>query len=200
MVFVIDHFLPPEACTALIECATPYMRASGMAFGGREAAENIRTSKTVLLKRTRAEVAPILLRVQKLLGKPACHCEDLQVSRYNVGEFYRQHFDGPGPDEDGARDFLRCGGQRLATVLVYLDTVARGGETAFPALHGGRLRVSPEQGRALIFFPGREDGTIDYHLLHEALPVAAGSKHVAQIWVRHGVDRFGLFMDTHESR
>ena len=172
-----------------------------MAFGGEKAAANIRTSSTVLLKRTRSEVLPMISRVMKLLGKPACHCEDLQVSRYNAGEFYKTHFDGPGPDERGATEFLRCGGQRLATVLVYLNTVKHGGETAFPCLLGGNLRISPERGRALLFFPGREDGTIDQYLLHEALPVVQdGPKYVAQMWVRHGVDGFNMFMDTPESK
>lgn len=182
------------------------MQKSGMAFGGQTAAANIRTSSTVLLRRQRAEVAPVLSRVMRLLGKPACHCEDLQVSRYRAGEFYKTHFDGPGTDETGAREFLACGGQRLATILVYLNSVTRGGETAFPLLNGTgevrapTLRVSPERGRALIFFPGRVDGGIDDRLLHEALPVPQGqTKWVAQMWVRHGVDRHGAFMDTRES-
>ena len=199
-IFVIDDFLPPEACAALIASATPYMKKSGTAFGGADNAANIRTSSTVLLKRERAEVLPVLSRVTGLLGKPASHCEDLQVSRYNPGEFYKTHFDGPGPDENGARRFMACGGQRLATVLVYLNTIPRGGETAFPTLAGGRLRISPERGRALVFFPGREDGTIDTNLMHEALPVVEGpSKYVAQMWVRHGVDAFRLFMNTPDS-
>ena len=180
------------------------MRKSGMAFGGAEAAANIRTSSTVLLKRRKAEVAPVLSRITRLLNKPACHCEDLQVSRYKPGEFYRTHFDGPGKNERGWKEFNRCGGQRLATVLIYLNSVARGGETAFVLLNGlseqraPTKRVAPQRGRALVFFPGTVDGDIDNRLMHEALPPEQ-TKYVAQMWVRHGADTFGAFMDTHES-
>ena len=200
-IFVIVGFLSGEACDALVKCATPHFRPSGMAFGGKEAAANVRTSSTVLLRRDRTEAAPLLSAITRLLGKPPSHCEDVQCSRYNTGEYYRSHFDGPGPEEGEVhRQFNACGGQRLATVLVYLNSVAVGGETAFPTLRDGAgLRISPERGRALLFFPGHADGTIDTRLMHEALPAGA-TKYVSQVWVRHGVDRFGLFMDTAESK
>jgi prolyl 4-hydroxylase len=170
-----------------------------MAFGGKEQANGVRTSSTVLLKKQRPQVAPLLANITRLLGKPADHCEDPQCSRYNVGEYYKTHFDGPSCDEPTSREFLMCGGQRLATVLVYLNSVGRGGETAFPLLMDGRMRVAPQRGRALVFFPGNVDGDIDQRLLHEALP-AGEVKFVSQVWVRHGVDRYGLFMNTHESQ
>ena len=62
------------------------------------------------------------------------------------------------------------------------------------------IRINPERGRAVVFFPGTIDGDIDRRLLHEALPVPAGqTKFVAQMWVRHSADRVGAFMDTAES-
>jgi hypothetical protein len=42
------------------------------------------------------------------------------------------------------------GGQRLATLIVYLNTVSQGGATAFKDLN---MKVSPEKGKALLFFP-----------------------------------------------
>ena len=195
-VCVVEDFLEATQCAALIECARPLVRASGTAFGGARAAQNVRTSSTVLLKRDRNEVAPLQERTARLLRKPVEHCEDPQVSRYLNGEFYLAHYDGPDVDEPTARPFLLCGGQRLATVLVYLNEVASGGATRFPLLN---LEVQPKAGRALVFFPGRLDGTIDHSLVHEACP-AIDTKWVAQIWVRHGIDLHGSFMRTVESR
>ena len=169
------------------------MRASGTAFGGGNAAKGVRTSSTVLLRRSRS--AALHDRIASLLGKPVAHMEDAQVCRYKKGEFYLRHFDGPHHEEPTSRHFLACGGQRLATVLVYLNTVASGGATSFPLLD---VEVAPQRGRALVFFPGREDGTIDERLLHEAKP-AGDLKWVAQVWVRHGTDNFGCFMNTAES-
>ena len=149
---IIENFLDNAECMALIQCAEPFVKASGMAFGGSEAAQNIRTSSTVLLRRSRTEVKPLHSRVGRLLGKPIEHCEDPQVSRYRRGEFYKAHFDGPGLEEPTSRPFLICGGQRVATVLVYLNDVESGGATGFPLLN---LEVRPKRGRALVFFPVR---------------------------------------------
>lgn len=167
-----------------------------MAFGGSEAAQNVRTSSTVLLRRTRAEAQQLHARVGELLGKPVEHLEDPQVSRYLRGEFYLPHFDGPSLEEPTSRQFLVCGGQRLATVLVYLNDVSEGGATRFPLLD---VEVRPKRGRALVFFPGNSDGSIDTALVHEACK-AVDTKWVTQVWVRYSVDRFQSFMGTGESR
>ena len=79
-----------------------------------------------------------------------------------------------------AARFMAQGGQRVGTLLVYLNDVASGGETVFPTLG---LGVKPKRGRCLLFFPGFEDGRRDERLLHAALP-AVEEKWVAQVWVR----------------
>jgi hypothetical protein len=55
------------------------------------------------------------------------NAEPIQVLRYEIGQKYDAHF-------DYFRDTvnLRFGGQRVATVLMYLTDVKRGGETVFP--------------------------------------------------------------------
>ena len=45
---------------------------------------------------------------------------------------------------------------------------------------------------------GNPDGSIDQALMHEACE-AMDTKWVAQVWVRHGADRYNSFMDTSES-
>jgi prolyl 4-hydroxylase len=82
-------------------------------------------------------------------------------------------------DEDGRR-FAANGGQRTITVLIYLNDVARGGQTSFPCLD---LEIRPVQGMALIFFPASVDGELDPRTLHAALP-AVDPKFVSQIWIR----------------
>ena len=98
------------------------------------------------------------------------------MSRYVQGDFYKTHFDGPKPTEGDSKVFLACGGQRLATVLMYLNEPADGGATNFPLL---QLAVRPRRGRALLFLPGSPDGAIDERLIHEALP-AVDTKWVCQ--------------------
>ena len=195
-IYVIDGFLSGVECSNLIACADPHLQASGTAFGGQKSAEQVRTSSTVMLRPNRPEAAKLHAQTARLLRKPTQHMEDPQVSRYRPGEYYLPHFDGPDPVQDPTwSEFHACGGQRTATVLVYLNDVERGGATRFPSLG---MEVRPKLGRALVFFPGREDGSIDAALIHEACP-AIDTKWVAQVWVRHGVDPYRRFMDTPSS-
>lgn len=53
--------------------------------------------------------------------------EDMQVLRYQHGQKYEPHYDYFADKVNIVR-----GGHRLATVLMYLSDVTKGGETAFP--------------------------------------------------------------------
>jgi prolyl 4-hydroxylase len=77
---------------------------------------------------------------------------------------------------------LKRGGQRRATLLMYLNTPERGGATIFPDL---RLQVAPTKGCAVFFSydrPHESTGT-----LHGGAPVLQGEKWVATKWLREGV-------------
>ncbi|RWW68932.1 hypothetical protein BHE74_00023507 [Ensete ventricosum] len=54
--------------------------------------------------------------------------EDIQVLRYEPGQKYDPHYDYFSDKVNIAR-----GGHRIATVLMYLTDVAKGGETVFPS-------------------------------------------------------------------
>lgn len=54
--------------------------------------------------------------------------EDIQVLRYEHGQKYDPHYDYFTDKVNIAR-----GGHRIATVLMYLTDVVKGGETVFPA-------------------------------------------------------------------
>jgi hypothetical protein len=53
--------------------------------------------------------------------------EDIQVLRYEHGQKYDPHYDYFADKVNIAR-----GGHRIATVLMYLSDVEKGGETVFP--------------------------------------------------------------------
>lgn len=53
--------------------------------------------------------------------------EDMQVLRYEPGQKYDAHYDYFVDKVNIAR-----GGHRIATVLMYLSDVVKGGETVFP--------------------------------------------------------------------
>ena len=95
---------------------------------------------------------------------------------------FLQHFDAFDLSNEDGRRFAANGGQRVVTVLVYLNDVNQGGATAFPSLN---LQVQPRRGMALVFFPATVDGLLDKMALHAALP-AIDTKFVSQVWIRQG--------------
>lgn len=68
--------------------------------------------------------------------------EDIQVLRYEHGQKYDPHYDYFTDKVNIAR-----GGHRIATVLMYLSNVVKGGETVFPS-----AEVSLVSANTLFFF------------------------------------------------
>ena len=127
---------------------------------------------------------PILLaKTKRLLNNlPLEQMEEAQIVRYRIGEEFSWHYD------EIPREQLRNGGQRIATLLVYLNTLSDtgGGGTIFRDLKGmngiGELKMRPKKGSALLFFPAKIDGTPDDRTLHKG-EVAAEEKMISQIWI-----------------
>ena len=89
----------------------------------------IRTSSGAFLKRGQDDaIQHIEAKIAKLSGIPAENGEGLQILNYEASEKYEAHFDY-FHDQSNQLD----GGQRLATMLMYLSDVEEGGETVFPA-------------------------------------------------------------------
>lgn len=122
-------------------------------------------------------------KVERLTNKPIPTHEPPQVARYQHGEFYRPHFDAFDLATGPGRECCLNGGNRVATVLCYLNDVPSGGGTYFPKLN---LRFRPKQGQAVVFFPCTTDEKLDPLALHTGED-ADEEKWVSQIWIRRGV-------------
>lgn len=174
------NFLSAEECAALMEAGRPGLHRSIVVDGvaGKSPAPS-RTSTSCYLNKDKCQ--ELLKRVEELLnGKPMAHFEPPQVARYESTQFYLPHYDAFDMTTESGRECAKTGGQRLATVLIYLNTVSDGGCTYFPKLD---KRFKPVQGTALIFFPCSLDGKLDEMALHTA-EKAVDEKWVSQIWVR----------------
>ncbi|CAA6666727.1 unnamed protein product [Spirodela intermedia] len=176
------NFLSKAECEHLIQQAKPRMHKSTVVDSktGKSMDSRVRTSSGTFLKRGRDKIVQ--------------HGEGLQILHYEVGQKYEPHYDY-FLDEFNTKN----GGQRIATVLMYLSDVEEGGETIFPAANvnssslpyyselsecGRRgLGVKPKMGDALLFWSMRPDATLDSSSLHGGCPVIRGNKWSSTKWL-----------------
>ena len=155
-------------------------RSKTHAAAGSEAT-NGRTSLTCHLAKKTAPCPAILAKIQKLTSKPFGHMELPQVARYTDSQRYVEHYDGVDPHTPAGKAFVASGGQRVATVLMYLNDVAEGGATRFDKMN---IDVAPVKGKALLFFPGTKASMPDARTLHTATEAVVGhEKWISQLWV-----------------
>ena len=76
---------------------------------------------------------------------------------------------------------IRRQGQRVATVLIYLNENYAGGETDFPEL---AWRFKGKTGDALCFWNADMDGRPAPRSLHAGIPPVGGEKWVFSQWIR----------------
>ncbi len=179
---VFTNFLSAPECAALMDLARPRLSRSltvDIKTGGEELHLS-RTSQGMFFERLEsALVQRIEVRIAKLLHWPAPNGEGLQVLRYGKGAEYRPHYDYFDPAEPGTEEILKRGGQRVGTLIMYLNDPEKGGATVFPELG---LKVKPKRGQAVFFsYTAPHPST---RTLHAGEPVMAGEKWIATKWLR----------------
>ncbi|MBX3610099.1 MAG: 2OG-Fe(II) oxygenase [Hydrogenophaga sp.] len=181
-VVVLGNLLSADECDAVIESAKPRMARSltvQTTTGGEELNPD-RTSNGMFFTRGQTpEVAAIEARIARLVGWPVENGEGVQVLHYRPGAEYKPHYDYFAPDEPGTPTILKRGGQRVATVVMYLNEPTRGGGTTFPDVG---LEVAPVRGSAVFFSYDRPHPST--RTLHGGAPVIEGEKWVATKWLR----------------
>jgi prolyl 4-hydroxylase len=183
-IVVIGNFLSDEECDGLIEGAKPRLARSltvATQTGGEELNAD-RTSNGMFYARSENElVARIERRLAQLTRWPLDNGEGLQILHYRPGAEYKPHYDYFEPSEPGTPTILKRGGQRVATIIMYLHEPAKGGGTVFPDVN---LEVAPKRGHAVFFSYNRAHPASKS--LHGGAPVIEGEKWIATKWLREG--------------
>ena len=177
---IIENILTTQECKQIIDKATPlFSRSSVVGANGPDAS---RTSETAWIPKTDPIAQKILEKASEISGKPLENCEDLQVVRYEPGAYYKQHHDACCDASQGCDGFQQEGGQRMLTLLVYLNDEFTDGETHFPELD---IKMKADPGSAIMFWPlGKDDDRCHPKALHAGLPPSSGVKYVCNAWVR----------------
>ncbi len=181
-VVLFGNLLSPEECDALIAAAEPRMARSltvATRTGGEEVNDD-RTSDGMFFQRGENDVvARLEARIAQLVRWPVENGEGLQVLHYRPGAEYKPHYDYFDPEEPGTPTILRRGGQRVATLVIYLNDPEQGGGTTFPDV---QLEVAPRRGNAVFFSYDRPHPAT--RSLHGGAPVIRGEKWIATKWLR----------------
>ncbi|WP_411879087.1 2OG-Fe(II) oxygenase [Polaromonas sp. YR568] len=180
--WVFSNLLSAAECEALIETAGPRLERSltvDTRTGGEELNHD-RTSHGMFYTRGETEVVRrVEARIARLLNWPQQNGEGLQVLRYRRGAQYKPHYDYFDPGEPGTAAILRRGGQRVASLIMYLQEPDEGGATVFPDIG---LKVRPQRGSAVFFSYAVAHPTS--LTLHGGEPVTVGEKWIATKWLR----------------
>ncbi|KAG0521065.1 hypothetical protein BDA96_08G129000 [Sorghum bicolor] len=176
------NFLSKEECDHLISLAKPHMTRSTVVDPRTGERKESRGHDTI--------VHTIEKRIADYTSIPIENGEGLHVLHYAIGQKFKPHFDYT----DGSF-VTKNGGPRMATLVMYLSDVEKGGETVFPnnATAKGKLfqslklksgiSVKPKMGDALLFWSMKPDGSHDPKSLHGANPVIKGDKWSATKWM-----------------
>ncbi|HET9645567.1 MAG TPA: 2OG-Fe(II) oxygenase [Burkholderiaceae bacterium] len=183
-VVVFGGLLSHEECDELIALSRQRLARSETVdnnTGGSEV-NAVRTSEGMFFQRAENPLcARIEERISALVNWPVENGEGVQILRYGVGAEYRPHHDYFDPTQPGTPTILKRGGQRVGTVVMYLNTPVKGGATVFPDVH---LEVAAVKGNAVFFSYDRPHPIT--RTLHGGSPVIEGEKWVATKWMRQG--------------
>ncbi|XP_063871395.1 prolyl 4-hydroxylase subunit alpha-2-like [Scylla paramamosain] len=118
-------------------------------------------------------------RMRHLLGVTLddAASEPYMVADYGLGGEYSAHRDTHGPTRAPPHSHV---GERLATVLIYLQTPTQGGRTVFPWVGAG---VGGTAGAAMVWWNLLSSHEHDFLTRHAACPVMRGRKTVLTKWV-----------------
>jgi hypothetical protein len=119
-------------------------------------------------------------RIAAVTGLPTVAMEPPRIFHYAVGQDIKPHYDRCGDQVGG---YGRDGGylgDRIVTVLVYLNDGYRGGELNFPK---ARFQCKGAKGDAVYFAHIDPAGRPDPLSLHAGLKIESGEKWVLSQWI-----------------
>lgn len=181
---VLANLLSAEECGQLIALARPRLTPSTVVdpmTGANQMAAHRDSEGMFFRLAENPFIARLDERISQLMNSPVDHGEGLQVLRYGPGTQSTPHFDFLMPSNATNQQSLERSGQRISSLVIYLNDVPRGGETVFPEVG---LTVCPRRGHGVYFEYCNSRGQVDPLSLHAGAPVIEGEKWAVTKWMR----------------
>lgn len=183
MLKVLDGFISEAECAHLIDLARPRLATAEVSgAAGAQRSDGRNNSMCWIEHEASSVVYGLIQRLAALVRLPMHHAESLQVVHYNNGEYYSPHYDAYDISTELGQRYVGASGNRLISVIGYLNTVTDGGTTGFPRL---QLQIGAVAGRITVFdncVPGTNQVNPDS--LHEGCAVGSGEKWAFNLWFR----------------
>lgn len=192
-IYTIDNFLSEKECKFIIKVSKDNLKLAGVSKMDNE--KNLepgkykgRTNSSYWMAHDAyPETLKIAKKIAKHIGCNYKHFESFQVIHYDENEEYKYHYDAYDMNEtEKYKKFTKERGNRLRTVLVYLNDVIEGGGTGFDSLdeYNGTVIVEPKMGKMVVFNNVNDDGSLNRKSRHAGLPVIKGEKWAFNLWLR----------------
>lgn len=163
-IYVIDHFLIPEECSALIDKSEHigYEEAKVNVDGGQKMMKIVRNNERIMYE-DQAYATELWSKLQPFVKTVVGNSsatglnEMFRFYKYTPGQRFKMHRDG---------SFIRNESEfSIYTFMIYLNSGYEGGETKFAS---GEI-ITPKTGTALIF---------EHSQRHEGAALVNGTKYV----------------------
>ncbi|KAL5282876.1 hypothetical protein ACFFRR_005737 [Megaselia abdita] len=177
-IVIVHDFISDTEIEILKSIAKPLLTRATIFNVDKRAgiAGNDRTSQYAWFEENDHSLIPILnRRIGGMTELSMRFAEKIQVMNYGLGGHYSTHYDyfDPPRNKESFKNLQYEFGNRIATVLVYMNDIEQGGSTVFPEL---QIAVQPEKGSAVFWYNLKTNGDGDTRTLHAACPVLYGSK------------------------
>ena len=183
IIYVVSDFLSSQECASFIEVGEGKMeRATVITDQDKEFHANRTNTHTWVAHDANEIVHEASKRFSILVKMPINNAEQYQLVFYGPGNEYKPHFDAFDKNTPEGKNYWFPGGQRMITVLAYLNDVEQGGATNFPEVG---VSIKPTTGDVLVFH-NCLDGTSDINpkSIHAGSPVISGEKWAVNLWFR----------------
>jgi prolyl 4-hydroxylase len=181
----INGFVAPAVCDWIVARARPMLAPAKVydpGTGGYRQ-ESVRDNSECHFLRKNSDLVLLALRarIAKAVELPVGAMDAPAVLHYTPGQRFLPHFDFLDTSHPGHAKQVAESGQRVLTLLLYLNDDYEGGETLFNVL--GR-RYKGRKGHALFFWNVQPDGTPDRRTAHAGLAPTRGEKWLLAQMIR----------------
>ena len=180
-VAIINKFLDDKEVNVILSNCKDFIDSTIISEKGN-ISSSYRTSKTCILEKGSISYNLISEKL-KMLNLENYNIEDLQLTKYKEGEFYKSHYDFFDHNKESEKNIIKSNGQRLKTIFVYLKKAELGGGTRFNRIN---KEFNISNGDALYWnncYKTTDSYIYEENSEHEGMPVLKGEKIGLNIWL-----------------